>query len=36
MSPTNLLEQNDPVYIWRERMLDIHGGIARSAFGYPV
>jgi glutathione S-transferase len=36
MSPTHLLEPDDPVYIWRERMLDIHGGIARRALGFAV
>ena len=36
MSPTRLLEPDDPVYIWRDRMLDIHEGIARRALGFPV
>jgi glutathione S-transferase len=36
MSATRLLEPDDPVYIWRECMLDIHGGIARRALGFPV
>jgi len=36
MSPTSLLEPDDPVYIWRERMLDIHDGIARCALGFPI
>ena len=36
MSPIHMLEQDDAVYIWRERMLDIHGGIARRALGFPV
>lgn len=36
MSPVSLIEPDDPVYIWRERMLDIYGGIARRALGYPV
>ncbi|MGO8755223.1 MAG: glutathione S-transferase family protein [Gallionellaceae bacterium] len=35
MSPIRLLEPDDPVYLWRERMLDIHGGIARSALSFP-
>jgi glutathione S-transferase len=36
MSPQRLLEPDDPVYAWRERMLDLHGGLARKARGYPV
>lgn len=36
MSPAHLLEPDDPVYAWRERMLDLHGGMARKATGYPV
>jgi len=36
MSPLRLLEPDDPVYAWRERMLDLHGGYARAAKGYPV
>lgn len=36
VSPQRLLEPDDPVYAWRERMLDLHGGLARNAKGYPV
>ena len=36
MSPTRLLEPDDTVYAWRERMLDLFGGYAREAKGYPV
>lgn len=36
MSPIRLLEPDDPVYAWRERMLDLWGGHARHAKGYPV
>jgi glutathione S-transferase len=36
MSPTRLLEPDDPVYIWRERMLEIHGGIARRVPSFSV
>jgi glutathione S-transferase len=36
MSPTRLLEPDDPVYAWRERMLDLWGGYARQAKGFPV
>jgi hypothetical protein len=31
-----LLEPDDPVYVWRELLLDIHGGIARRALGFSV
>lgn len=30
-SPLTLLETDDPVYAWRERLLDSYGGIARDA-----
>ncbi len=36
MSPKRLLEPDDPTFAWRERMLDLHGGLARNALGYPV
>ena len=36
MSPTRLLEPDDPVFAWRERMLDLWGGYARQAKGFPV
>jgi hypothetical protein len=36
VSPQRLLEPDDPVFVWRERMLDLYGGLARSAKGYPV
>ena len=36
MSPIRLLEPDDPLYAWRERLLDLHGGIARRAMGFPV
>lgn len=36
MSPARLLETDDPVHAWRERMLDLHGGLARKAKGYPA
>jgi glutathione S-transferase len=36
MSPARLLEPDDPVYAWRERMLDLWGGYARAAKGFPV
>jgi len=36
MSPIRLLEPDDPVYAWRERMLDLFDGFARQAKGFPV
>jgi len=36
VSPIRLLDPDDPVYAWRERMLDLFGGFARQAKGYPV
>lgn len=36
VSPIRLLEPDDPVYAWRERMLDLFDGYARRAKGYPV
>ena len=35
-SPYALLETDDPVHAWRERMLDLFDGLARAAPGYPV
>jgi glutathione S-transferase len=35
-SPFKLLEPIDPVAAWRERMLDLYGGLARNSVGYPV
>ncbi len=35
-SPFKLLEPDDPVAGWRERMLDLYGGFARRSVGYPV
>ena len=36
VSPIRLLEPDDPLYAWRERVLDLWGGYARQAKGYPV
>jgi glutathione S-transferase len=36
VSSLRLLEPDDPVYKWRERMLDLFGAYAREAKGYPV
>lgn len=31
VSNVKLLDESDAVYAWRERMLDLHGGLARSS-----
>jgi len=36
ISPIHLLESDDPIAAWRERLLDSNGGVARQAKGYPV
>jgi glutathione S-transferase len=36
ISPFKLLETEDPVYAWRERLLDAFDGLARKSPGYPV
>jgi glutathione S-transferase len=36
ISPTQLLEPDDPLYAWRERMLELFDGYARKAKGFPV
>lgn len=36
ISPTPILSNDDPIYHWRERLLDAFDGYARSALGYPV
>jgi glutathione S-transferase len=36
ISAFKLLEPDDPVAAWRERMLDRFGGLARESKGYPV
>jgi len=35
-SPFQLLLTDDPVYLWRGRMLDLFDGLAAKAKGYPV
>jgi glutathione S-transferase len=35
-SPFQLLDPDDPIYAWRERMLNLFDGLARKADGYPV
>ena len=36
MCPIRLLEPDDPVFAWREKVLDLFGGYAREAKGFPV
>jgi glutathione S-transferase len=36
VSPFKLLEADDPVYAWHERLLDAFDGLARQSPGYPV
>ena len=36
VSPTRLLEPDDPLYAWRERLLGMYDGYAAKAKGYPV
>ncbi|TKT71970.1 glutathione S-transferase family protein [Afipia massiliensis] len=35
-SPFKLLKEDDPIYAWRERLLDAFGGMARNSPGYAV
>jgi len=36
VSPFKLLEADDPVHAWREKLLDAFDGVARKSPGYPV
>ena len=36
VSPTQLLDADDPVHAWRERMLDAFGGAGRKAVGFAA
>ena len=36
ISPFTLLESGDPIYAWRETLLDAFEGLARKSPGYPV
>ncbi|MGY8677355.1 glutathione S-transferase family protein [Bradyrhizobium sp. UFLA05-153] len=36
VSPFKLLEVDDPVYAWREKLLDAFDGMARNSPGHPV
>lgn len=35
-SPFKLLKEDDPIYAWREKLLDAFGGMARKSPGYAV
>ena len=36
VSPFKLLAADDPIYAWRERLLDAFDGMARKSPGYEV
>ena len=36
ISEFSLLNANDSVYSWREKMLNLHDGLARNTLGYAV
>jgi glutathione S-transferase len=36
VSSFRLLEEDDPIYAWREKLLDAFGGLARKSPGFPV
>jgi len=36
ISPFRLLDEGDPVAAWRERMLNLYGGLGLQAKGYAV
>jgi glutathione S-transferase len=36
VSPFKLLDKDDPVFVWRERILDLYGGFARDTKSYEV
>jgi glutathione S-transferase len=36
VSPFQLLDTSDPIYSWREKLLDAYDGLARKSPGYPV
>jgi len=36
VSPFRLLEESDPVYAWREKLLDAFDGMARASPGFAV
>lgn len=36
ISDLALLKKDDPIFAWRDRLLDLYGGMARNAVGYDV
>jgi len=36
VSPFKLLEEGDPIYTWREKLLDAFDGLARKSPGFAV
>lgn len=36
VSAFQCLKADDPIYLWRNRMLDLFGGLGSKALGYPV
>ena len=36
ISPFTLLERDDPLFAWRERVMSLHGGAAARLPGYPL
>ena len=36
ISPFKLLAEDDPIYAWRDKLLDAFDGLARRSAGYPV
>ncbi|MGO8968387.1 MAG: glutathione S-transferase family protein [Myxococcaceae bacterium] len=36
ISEVQLLEPESPIYLWRERMLALYGGLAARSLGYPT
>ncbi len=35
LSPVKLLEKDDVIYAWRERMMAAYSGICKNAVGHP-
>ncbi len=35
VSPVKLLEKDDVLYAWRDRMMSAYGGIGKNAVGHP-
>ncbi len=35
LSPVKLLEKDDVIYAWRDRMMSAYDGIGKNAIGHP-